>query len=75
MCKFDFAATYGELGDGYCEAHHLKPLSESNGKAKTKLKDLAIVCSNCHRIIHRKKKMLDIKKLKEKYDEIKARNA
>ncbi len=77
VCGFDFAATYGELGKGYCEAHHSKKqLSEYDGKEKTKPEDLAIVCSNCHRIIHRKKKMLDIKKLEKKYKEIaKARGA
>ena len=27
-CSFDFQARYGELGRGYIEAHHLKPLSQ-----------------------------------------------
>ncbi len=71
VCDFDFAATYGELGKGYCEAHHsTKQLSEYDGKEKTKLEDLAIVCSNCHRIIHRKKKMLDIDELRKEVDKI-----
>ncbi len=65
VCGFDFAATYGELGDGFCEVHHLKQLSESDGEVETKLEDLAIVCSNCHRIIHRQDPMLTIEKLKE----------
>ncbi len=65
VCDFDFAAKYGELGNEFCEAHHLKQLSKLDGKVKTKLEDLAIVCSNCHRIIHRQDPMLTIEKLKE----------
>jgi 5-methylcytosine-specific restriction enzyme A len=52
-CGFDFKAVYRELGDGFCEVHHLLPLSKCDGVVKTELRDLAIVCSNCHRIIHR----------------------
>ncbi len=28
VCGFDFASTYGELGVGYAECHHLIPLAE-----------------------------------------------
>lgn len=62
-CGFDFKDIYGELGDGFCEVHHLKPLSKADGVVKTELKDLAIVCSNCHRIIHRTDPMLSISSL------------
>ncbi len=51
-CGFDFFQRYGERGDGYIECHHRIPLSES-GPTQTRLKDLALVCSNCHRMIHR----------------------
>lgn len=53
VCGFDFKKVYGDVGDGYCEVHHIHPLHKSDGNVKTELKDLAIVCSNCHRIIHR----------------------
>ncbi len=76
VCNFDFAATYGEWGKRYCEAHHTKQLSKIDGTVNTKLEDLAIVCSNCHRIIHLQDPMLTIEELKEKYKEIaKARGA
>lgn len=52
-CGFDFKVFYGEHGKESCEVHHLVPLHESDGIVKTELNDLAIVCSNCHRIIHR----------------------
>lgn len=52
-CGFDFKSVYGQLGDRFCEVHHLKPLSINTGLVKTTLDDLAILCSNCHRMIHR----------------------
>lgn len=62
-CGFDFKVAYGELGDGFCEVHHLQPLSKADGVVKTELGDLAVVCSNCHRIIHRTDPMLSISSL------------
>jgi 5-methylcytosine-specific restriction enzyme A len=52
VCRFDFKEFYGETGDGFCEVHHLQPLSKADGRIKTELIDLAVICSNCHRIIH-----------------------
>jgi 5-methylcytosine-specific restriction protein A len=63
VCDFDFNEFYGEPGDGFCEVHHLQPLSKADGKINTELKDLAIICSNCHRIIHRSDPMPSIEKL------------
>lgn len=53
VCDFDFRKVYGEYGSEFCEVHHLLPLHKADGVVETKLSDLAIVCSNCHRIIHR----------------------
>jgi 5-methylcytosine-specific restriction endonuclease McrA len=52
-CKFDFGAGYGEVGTGFCEVYHLKPLASRDGNETASLKHLAIFCSNCHSIIHR----------------------
>ncbi|MGW3586950.1 HNH endonuclease [Streptomyces fungicidicus] len=52
ICAFDFAHTYGELGDGYIEVHHVTPLHAS-GVRETRLDDLACLCANCHRMCHR----------------------
>lgn len=54
VCGFDFAAFYGVLGDGYAECHHIQPLWQTSGPCQTTLDDLAIVCSNCHRMLHRR---------------------
>ncbi|HCY81662.1 MAG TPA: hypothetical protein DHV22_08690 [Xanthomarina gelatinilytica] len=48
-----FHKTYGDLGKGYIECHHITPLSQILGESITTLHDLALVCSNCHRMIHR----------------------
>lgn len=52
-CGFDFEEVYGERGRGYIECHHVVPLHEA-GEGTTKLSDLALICSNCHRMIHRR---------------------
>ncbi|CAN3980452.1 HNH endonuclease [Kitasatospora purpeofusca] len=52
VCSFDFEAVYGERGVGYIECHHIVPLHVV-GESTTRLSDLALICSNCHRMIHR----------------------
>ena len=57
VCGFDFEATYGTWGKGFAEVHHVIPLHSYKGdKTVTNPKnDLAVVCSNCHKMIHRKR--------------------
>lgn len=58
-CEFNFEDFYGpEIGEGYIEIHHVKPVFKYEGdeldKAITEaLKNVTPVCSNCHRMIHR----------------------
>jgi hypothetical protein len=54
VCDFDFAAVYGELGSGFAECHHNQPLAEAAAERLTTLADLAVVCANCHRMLHRR---------------------
>jgi 5-methylcytosine-specific restriction protein A len=56
VCGFDFEQTYGELGKNFIEAHHLTPLSELPPEKPIMLSpesDFAVLCSNCHSMIHR----------------------
>jgi len=39
-------------GPAVFEAHHLKPLS-GTGETATRVRDMALLCANCHRMIHR----------------------
>ena len=52
VCGFSFSRAYGSAAERYCEVHHLLPLSEVEGTTKTRLEDLAILCANCHRVVH-----------------------
>lgn len=66
-CAFDFKEKYGDIGKGFAECHHNKPISALKAGEKTKISDLAIVCANCHRIIHKTRPWLSVAKLKEIY--------
>lgn len=52
-CGFEFERTYGPLGEGFAEVHHLHPLASLSAGTRVSLNDLAVVCANCHRMIHR----------------------
>jgi len=65
VCGFSFSKTYGELGVGFIEAHHTVPVSQLSGQRKTKIGEIALVCSNCHRMLHRRRPWLSIQKLKK----------
>jgi hypothetical protein len=64
-CGFDFQAQYGTIGHDFIEAHHLKPISEMKPGEKTQLEDVALVCSNCHRMLHRRRPWMTIVALKK----------
>jgi len=51
ICEFTFAPHYAD-GGSFIECHHLRPLAEM-GRRSTQQADLALVCANCHRMIHR----------------------
>lgn len=63
-CDFDFAQTYGERGEGFAECHHLRPVASLRPGQVTRLSDLALLCSNCHRIVHRGAPWLTVEELK-----------
>lgn len=65
-CGFDFEKTYGSLGKGYIECHHLIPLSNFASKRETNLEDLTLLCSNCHRMIHKDLNISTIEQFKLK---------
>lgn len=65
-CGFNFEEHYGNLGKEYIEIHHVQPLYSFNEEKEIDpSKDLVPLCSNCHRMIHRKKdSILSIEELK-----------
>ncbi|MEV6065568.1 HNH endonuclease [Nocardia sp. NPDC052001] len=64
VCGFDFEAVYGERGKEYIECHHILPLHVS-GETETRLADLILLCSNCHRMVHRGPQWLRPNELRE----------
>lgn len=53
VCRFDFFEAYGDMGRDFAQVHHLKPLADRTRPSQTSLDDLAVVCGNCHLMIHR----------------------
>jgi 5-methylcytosine-specific restriction enzyme A len=68
-CGFDFEKRYGTLGKGFIEAHHLTPLSELKGHKVLldPLRDFTVLCSNCHRMIHRSEFVSSVEEFRAKY--------
>jgi len=55
-CDFEFVNKYGARGSEYIEVHHLNPVSSLDEATPVDPKtEMAVICSNCHRMIHRKK--------------------
>jgi 5-methylcytosine-specific restriction protein A len=55
-CDLSFAERYGEIGKDFIEAHHLRPIATLEEGVPVKYDvaaDFAVLCSNCHRMIHR----------------------
>lgn len=70
-CGFDFYKTYGELGKGYIQIHHEKPLYQYSDEGvsayiKDAVKDTKPLCANCHCMIHHaRKQILTVEELKQ----------
>ncbi|MGY2264541.1 HNH endonuclease [Pseudomonas sp. SDT2931_S440] len=68
-CGMDFQSVYGRIGADFIEAHHIKPISTLHEDGEnTQVEDLAMVCSNCHRMLHRRRPWLERHELKQLLD-------
>jgi len=63
VCNMSFLDIYGDIGKSFIEAHHTVPISKMSGTEETKLDQISLVCSNCHRMLHARK-LLSINELK-----------
>lgn len=72
VCGFSFEEFYGEIGTDFAHVHHIEPVSTMGGEQIVNpLLDLAVVCANCHAMIHRKEppfKPDELKKLIKRYE-------
>lgn len=60
VCGFDFSEKYGPSAAGIIDVHHTKPVHTLLPGDKTRLEDLALLCANCHRVVHSKKNWLTV---------------
>jgi hypothetical protein len=64
-CGFNFHTIYGDRGKEYIEGHHTIPISSLDEQGgETKVEDIALLCANCHKMIHRYKPWLTVEELK-----------
>jgi putative restriction endonuclease len=63
-CGFRFTDKY-DLIDEFIEGHHIIPISELPEDTETKPEDIIMLCSNCHRVIHKKRPWLKRNELKK----------
>ncbi len=68
-CGFDFEERYGAIGREFIEAHHLEPLAKLKGKIVKldPMSDFTVLCSNCHRMIHKTDTVGDVQEFRATY--------
>jgi hypothetical protein len=65
VCRRDFSQVLGGRGVRVLQVHHMKQLSSFDLPTRTTLEDLAVVCANCHMLLHlNSDKPLDIDELR-----------
>jgi len=65
-CSFNFSEEYGTHGEGFIHVHHNKALSETGEMRIDPIKDLSVLCPNCHAMIHKERtRTLTVSELKE----------
>ncbi len=68
VCGFRFRDCYESIGDDFIEVHHLDPLADRvivdfNARLSTSLDQVVSVCSNCHRMLHRRRPCYSVEEL------------
>ena len=66
-CDNDYQRTYGPAAARVFEVHHLSPLGElddQDAETETTLDQLALVCANCHRVLHRTRPPVEVTALR-----------
>ena len=52
ICEFNFSETYSFLTNDIIQVHHQTPLASLTKSTQTTLRDLMLICANCHFAIH-----------------------
>src|SRR5262249_17869102 len=64
-CGFDFALAYGKRGSHFIECHYTKPVYVLEPSEHVRPLDFALLCSNCHRMVHASRPWLKIEELRD----------
>lgn len=59
VCGFSFRDRYGEIGASFIEVHDTTKPEDALVRTSSRPADLAMVCSNCHRMLHRRRPWLE----------------
>jgi len=62
-CNLDPVDRYGPNGERCIEAHHRTPIAELQPDSITTVDSLAMVCANCHRLIHSQNPCLQVEEV------------
>jgi len=73
VCDFSFEEAYGAIGREYIIAHHIRPVS--SGPSKTTQDDIALLCANCHSMVHRKNPPILVKDLRKQLRDTRAKTS
>lgn len=68
VCGLDPTTIYGQPGDRSIEGHHTVPIEELQPDSETTVDEMAMVCANCHRVIHSKKPCFSIDEVRQLID-------
>ena len=56
---------YGPAGESCMEAHHKVPIEQLQPDSVTVVRDMAMLCASCHRVVHSEKPCLTVEKVNE----------
>jgi 5-methylcytosine-specific restriction protein A len=66
-CGFATQDVFAGLAGEVCEVHHRLPLADATGTVVTHLEDLAVLCANCHRAIHKTDPLMTVPAFKARF--------
>jgi predicted HNH restriction endonuclease len=66
-CKLDFETTYNGVGEHAAEVHHRNGFAGARGTRSVPLEELAVLCANCHRVIHQTAQIFNVAEFSRGY--------
>ncbi len=66
-CSFVSNQVYHGVSADVFEVHHRLSLADAMTSVETRLEDLAILCANCHRAIHKTKPLIGVEEFKARF--------